>query len=68
MATAFELDKIKCNPIKEGLNSFQSLFQSLFQSACADLPIAASFDVVQAVFSTATPASMSQRSSAFSPC
>ncbi|KAH8598594.1 hypothetical protein B0O99DRAFT_700179 [Bisporella sp. PMI_857] len=49
MATASELEKIRSNPITEGLNAFRHLFQS----TCTDLSIAASCDAVQAVFSTA---------------
>jgi hypothetical protein len=47
MATASELEKIRSNPIKEGLNAFRHLFQS----TCTDLSIAATSDAVQVVFS-----------------
>jgi len=50
MATISELENVRCNPIKEGLN--------LFHSTCADLSIAVSSDAVQVVFSTAAVAGM----------
>lgn len=56
MATASELENVRRNPIKEGLNAFRHLFQS----TCTDLSIAASSDAVQVVFSTATVAGMAQ--------
>ena len=49
MATASELDKIKCNPIKERLATFRRLFEST-QSV---LDVASSSDKVEAVFSAA---------------
>jgi hypothetical protein len=52
MATTSELDKIRSNPIKEGLNAFRHLFQS----TCTDLSITAPSDTVQVVFSTAAVA------------
>jgi hypothetical protein len=54
MATASEVEKIKSNPINEGLNAFRELFHS----TCADLSIAISPDAVQVVFSTAAVAGM----------
>jgi hypothetical protein len=54
MATASELEKIRSNPIKEGLNASRHLFQS----TCTDLSIAATSDAVQVVFSTAAVAGM----------
>jgi hypothetical protein len=56
MATNPDLDKIKSNPIKEGLNAFRQLFQS----TCSDLSITASSDAVQVFFSMAAVASMAQ--------
>jgi hypothetical protein len=56
MATASELEKIRSNPIKEGLNAFRHLFQS----TCTGLSIAATSDAVQVVFSTAAVAGMAQ--------
>ncbi|KAG9230390.1 hypothetical protein BJ875DRAFT_487995 [Amylocarpus encephaloides] len=52
IATASELENVRRNPIKEGLNAFRHLFQS----TCTDLSIAASSDAVQVVFSTAAVA------------
>jgi hypothetical protein len=56
MATASELENVRHNPIKEGLNAFRHLFQS----TCTDLSIAASSEAVQVVFSTANVAGMAQ--------
>ncbi len=56
MATVVELEKIRSNPIKEGLNTFRHLFQS----TCTDLSIAASLDAVRVVFSTAAVGGMAQ--------
>jgi hypothetical protein len=56
MATAFELDKIRSNPIKEGVGTFRRLFES----TRSDLGIALSSDTVQIVFSTAAAAGMAQ--------
>jgi hypothetical protein len=56
MATASELENIRSNPIKEGLNAFQDLFHS----TCADLSIAVSSDAVQVVFSAAAVTGMAQ--------
>jgi hypothetical protein len=49
MATASELDKIKCNPIKERLATFCRLFESTH----SDLDVASSSDEVEAVFTAA---------------
>ncbi|TGO43961.1 hypothetical protein BCON_0689g00010 [Botryotinia convoluta] len=49
MATASELDKIRSEPIKEGLGTFRRRFESIR----SDLGIALSSDTVQIVFSTA---------------
>jgi hypothetical protein len=49
MATASELEKIKSNPIKEGLDPFRRFFEL----TRVDLDITKSSDVVQAVLSTA---------------
>jgi hypothetical protein len=46
MATAYELDKVKCNPIKERL----ATFRRLFESTRSDLDVASSSDEVEAVF------------------
>ncbi len=54
MATASELEKIRSNPIKEGLNAFQDLFQLI----CTDLSITVSSDAVQVIFATAAIAGM----------
>ena len=56
MATGSELENIRSNPIKEGLNAFRDLFYS----TCAGLSIAVSSDVVQVVFLTATVTGMAQ--------
>ena len=56
IATAPELDKIKCNPIKEGLGAFRLLFES----TRSDLGVALSSDTVQIVFSTAATAGIAQ--------
>ncbi|KAF7907344.1 uncharacterized protein EAF01_004931 [Botrytis porri] len=52
MATASELDKIRSEPIKEGLGTFRRRFESIR----SDLGIALSSDTVQIVFSTAATA------------
>ncbi len=52
MATASELDKIRSNPIKEGVGAFRRLFESTH----SDLGAALSSDTVQIVFSTAATA------------
>ena len=49
MATVSELDNIRSNPIKEGLDPFRRFFES----TRVDLGITVSSDVVQAVLSTA---------------
>lgn len=56
MATASELDKIRCNPLKERL----ATFRRRFESTCWDLDVTSSSDVVQTVFSTAVTAGMAQ--------
>ena len=56
MATASELDKIRCNPIKERL----ATFCHRFESTRSDLDVASSSDIVQTVFSTAVTVSMAQ--------
>jgi hypothetical protein len=56
MATASELENIRSNPIKEGLNAFQDLFHSI----CVDLSIAVSSEAIQVVFSRAAIAGMAQ--------
>ena len=56
MATISELENVRRNPIKEGLNAFRDLFHS----TCADLSIAVSSDAVQVVFSIAAVAGMAQ--------
>jgi hypothetical protein len=56
MATSSELDKIRRNPIKDGLNAFRRLFESTREN----LSVAPSSDVVHVVFSTATVAGMFQ--------
>lgn len=54
MATASELDKIRCNPIKERLGAFSHLFESVR----SDLGVALSSETVQVYFSTAPTAGM----------
>jgi hypothetical protein len=54
MATASELDKIRCNPINERLATFRRRFESIR----SELPASLSSDVVQTVFSTAVAAGM----------
>jgi hypothetical protein len=49
MATVSELDKIRSNPITEGLDPFRRFFEL----TRVDLGITESSDVVQAVLSTA---------------
>ena len=56
MATASELDKIRRNPIKKGLEAFIHLFESIR----SHLSVALSSDTVQVVFSTAPAAGMAQ--------
>lgn len=56
MATASELDKIRCNPIKERLGAFRSLFES----TCSDLDVASSSDEVQVVFAAASTTGTAQ--------
>ncbi len=56
MATASELDKIRSNPIKEGVGAFRRLFES----TRSDLGVALSSDTVQIVFSTVATAGMAQ--------
>jgi hypothetical protein len=55
MATVSEFDKIRSNPIKDGLGAFRRLFES----TRLDLGVVSS-DAVQAVFSTAAVAGMAQ--------
>ncbi|OAF59713.1 hypothetical protein VC83_03925 [Pseudogymnoascus destructans] len=52
MATASELDKIRCNPIKERL----ATFRRRFESTRSGLDVPSSSNVVQTVFSTAATA------------
>lgn len=56
MATASELDKIRCNPIKERLGTFRRRFES----TRSGLDVPSSSNVVQIVFSTAATAGMAQ--------
>ena len=56
MATASELDRIRSNPIKEGVGAFRCLFES----TRSDLGVALLCDTVQIVFSTADTAGMTQ--------
>ncbi len=56
MATVSELDKIRSNPIKDGLGAFRRLFES----TRLDLGVAVSSDAVQAVLLTAAVAGMAQ--------
>ncbi|KAF2802994.1 uncharacterized protein BDZ99DRAFT_503654 [Mytilinidion resinicola] len=49
MATASELDKMRCNPIKERLGAFRRLFET----TRSDLGVALSSGAVQTVFATA---------------
>lgn len=49
MTTASELENIRSNPIKEGLNTFRYLCQS----KCTDLNTNVPSDAVQIAFSTA---------------
>ncbi|KAG9233357.1 hypothetical protein BJ875DRAFT_442313 [Amylocarpus encephaloides] len=48
----FELDKIRCNPIKERL----ATFLCRFESTRSDLDVSLSSDIVQAIFSTGVTA------------
>merc|ERR1712225_122179 len=52
MATNSELDKIRCNPINEGLGAFCHLFES----TRSELGVALASSTVQIVFSTAIAA------------
>jgi hypothetical protein len=63
MATASELDKIRCNPINERL----ATFRRRFKSTRSELPASLSTDVVQTVFSTAAITGMGQLLIASSP-
>ena len=56
MATASELDNIRCNPIKERLGAFRRLFES----TRSDLGVALSSGAVQIVFATAATSGMAQ--------
>jgi hypothetical protein len=56
MATASELDKIRCNPIKDRL----ATFRHRFESTRSNLDVPSSSDVTQTVFSTAVTAGMAQ--------
>jgi hypothetical protein len=48
MATISELESVRRNPVKEGVNAFRDLFHLTY----ADLSIAVSSDEVQVVFLT----------------
>lgn len=54
MVTVSELDKIRCNPIKERLATFRRQFESIR----SNLVVCSSSDVVQTVFLTAATANV----------